>query len=667
MTHTRADRLGRIATWSAWALSAAGLSAAVVLDRRLEHMGRADLGVFAPEISILLAGMASALIVGAALTLRRSGHPVGWLFLGLGVSIAAAGPIDGYATYGAVARPGSLPGAAGAAHLGDVTFVPWLVLLALVLQLTPTGRPLSPRWGRLAWATVAAGLVAVLTAVFGERTLDAPFQGVGNPWAIHPLADVFGLAGGVATLLVGVGLVGAGLSMVTRYRRAAGAERIQLRWMFLAAAPLPLLVPAAFLSASTHHPAPLLLATGGFVVVIPVAAGLAITRFHLYEVDRILSRALTYGVLSAVLTVTYAAVVLATGRALSYLDHSSSIAAALATLVAVTIASPARGAIQDALDRQFNRRRFEALRYIDGSLRQSGSVVVDELLRQALGDPTLTVGYWSEQLGLWTTVQGQPLAPAASGLDVERDGRVIARVSFDTDAVEPSVVEAACAVAVSELDNSRLRAAIAAQLVEVNESRSRITAAQTVERRRLERNLHDGAQQRLLALAMNQQAALVNGGEGQLREALSDGIRELQATVGELRDLANGLHPSVLSDGGIGAALDDLARRSPIPMHLDVTDARFDAEVEACAWFVACEAITNAQKHAGADRIVVSAHAHDGWLEMAVEDDGGGGARRDGSGLQGIRDRASAAGGSLEVEDRPFGGTRVVARWPCGS
>ena len=141
---------------------------------------------------------------------------------------------------------------------------------------------------------------------------------------------------------------------------------------------------------------------------------------------------------------------------------------------------------------------------------------------------------------------------------------------------------------------------ISAQLVEVNESRARIAAAQTTERRRLERNLHDGAQQRLLALAMTFQAAQLNGSNDRLGEALADGVEELQATITELRDLANGLHPATLSDSGIAAALDDLARRSPVPVDVDATEVRFDPEVEACAWFVACEAVTNAQKHSGA-------------------------------------------------------------------
>ncbi len=209
MPSVRSGRSGWIAPCAAWVLSAALLAVALLFDRRLAHIGRSDLRTFAPETWVLVAGMVSALVVGALLTVRRPEHPVGWLFLGLGLSMAVAGPIDGYATYGALARPGSLPGAAGAAHLGDVTFVPWLVLIAVILHLTPTGHPLTRAWGRLMWITVVAGTLAVLTGVLGERALDPPFEGVGNPWAIHALAGVFGFVGFLATFVVGIGLIGA--------------------------------------------------------------------------------------------------------------------------------------------------------------------------------------------------------------------------------------------------------------------------------------------------------------------------------------------------------------------------------------------------------------------------------------------------------------------------
>ena len=143
MPSVRAARWGWIAPCAAWVLSASLLAVALLFDRRLTQVGRGDLRTFAPETWVLVAGMVSTLVVGTVLAARRPEHPAGWLFLGLGLSMAVAGPIDGYATYGVLARAGSLPGAAGAAHLGDVTFVPWLVLIAIILHLTPTGHPLT--------------------------------------------------------------------------------------------------------------------------------------------------------------------------------------------------------------------------------------------------------------------------------------------------------------------------------------------------------------------------------------------------------------------------------------------------------------------------------------------------------------------------------------------
>jgi signal transduction histidine kinase len=667
MTGTATGRhTGIVVSSLAWVLAVSGLVTAVLFDRRLDRIGHAELQTFAPETWVVIAAIGAALVVGSALRVRRPDHPVGWLFLALGVSLGVAGAIDGYAVYGAVAQPGSLPGAAAAAHVGDVTFVAWLVLVALVLYLTPTGHALSPWWGTALRVTVVGGILAVLGGLLGDRSLDPPFRAVRNPWSIGALVTPLRFVGLVGTLLVGLGLIAAGASMMVRYRRSVGVERKQLQWMYLAAAPLPLFVPAAFVSAWTGHPAALLVATGGVVVAVPVAAGLAISRFHLYEVDRILSRTFAYVAMSAVLAVTYAAVVVAAGRTLSGLADSSVVAAVIATLVAVTIASPVRAGIQDALDRRFNRRRFEAVRFVQDRLRTSARSDVDDVVRRGVGDPTLTIAYRSEERDQWSTAGGVPVSPCADAVEVIRDGKPIARIGFDAGTVDRGVVEAVGAAAAAELDNARLRAAISAQLVEVNESRARIAAAQTAERRRIERNLHDGAQQRLLALALRLQAAQLNGTSDRLRDALADGVEELRATVGELRDLANGLHPSVLTDGGIAAALDDLARRSPVPIDVSASDRRFDPDIEACAWFVACEAVTNSQKHSGASRITVDVRASDGWLDLVVEDDGVGGADAEGSGIQGVHDRADAAGGSLMVSERPSGGTRVHARLPCG-
>jgi signal transduction histidine kinase len=235
---------------------------------------------------------------------------------------------------------------------------------------------------------------------------------------------------------------------------------------------------------------------------------------------------------------------------------------------------------------------------------------------------------------------------------------------FDAARTERSLVEAVAAEATAELDNARLRADLALRLLEVRESRARIATSQLAERQRIERDLHDGAQQRLLALALQLRAAHTNGDQARLRQSVQQGIAEIQTAIAELRDLANGLHPSALAGGGLAGALDDLAARSPVPVTLSVTDERFAPGVESTAWFIACEAITNAIKHANPSEITVTVRPHAGRLSVGVSDNGRGGADPTGAGLRGITDRAEALGGLLSV-DSDATGTRIHADLPC--
>jgi len=188
-----------------------------------------------------------------------------------------------------------------------------------------------------------------------------------------------------------------------------------------------------------------------------------------------------------------------------------------------------------------------------------------------------------------------------------------------------------------------------------------------VERRRLERDLHDGAQQRLLALGAQLQAALINGEPARQRAALATGVEQSRVAVQELRALANGLHPAVLTDGGLGAALDDLATRLPVRVLIDEPDRRWPIQIEATAWFVACESVSNAVKHAGATTVSVVVRRDGDALLLCVEDDGRGGADPDGSGLRGLADRVEAVGGRLIVRTSAGHGTTVEAVLPCES
>jgi signal transduction histidine kinase len=455
-------------------------------------------------------------------------------------------------------------------------------------------------------------------------------------------------------------------SLVVRFRRSEGEERRQLHWMGITVLPAPVLLVAAFVASRSHDDVIVNAAAGGFLATLPVAVGLAVAKTRLYDVDRILSRAVSYLLLSGVLAGTYIGVVLLVSASFNDAAGSSTIATACGTLAAAALARPAHRFLQDAVDRRFSRRRYDALQVVRSHVAAPDpGRSIEQVLRDALHAPDLAVSYWVEDGQTWVTGDGRPAVPPAFAMTVHRSGRPVARVS--SVPVEPAIVQAVLSEAEPELDNAGLRAAVASQLEEVRASRTRLAAAQLDERRRVERDLHDGAQQRLLAMAAQLQAALLNGTPARLREALETGVQESQAAVRELRELANGLHPSVLADGGLAAALDDLASRHRVLVHVAEPERRYPPRVEATAWFIACEAVTNAVKHAAADVVQVRVEHVGDTLTLAVHDDGTGGADPSGSGLRGLADRAEAVGGSLAVTERRPCGTTVRAVLPCGS
>ncbi|MGE0228507.1 MAG: histidine kinase [Dehalococcoidia bacterium] len=651
-----------------WGLLVLMAAAMVFVDRKIEAAGRPDLQVLRPAEGILFGlALLSAAVVGSALAVRHPRHPVGWLFVAFGVSIAIGGVAEEYARYAALARPGVWPGAGYAAVVADGIFAPWLVFIALILLLTPTGVPPSPRWRPVAWAAGCGGILLVLGMVFSTSPLDPPFEQVPNPMAWPagrlPVGVVryVGLAGAMGAVPL------AAVSMFVRFRSARGVERRRLRWIALAAIPLPLLLVGTFVAALTDSTLLLSATAGVMVAILPLAAGLAIAQYHLYEVDRLLSRTLSYVLLTGAALLSYLVVVLVAGSVLGDLGGGSQLSAVLGTLGAVSVAWPARGRVQDVLDRRFNRREFEAVELVRHYVRDpSPSATVEEVLRQALRDAAVDVSYWVDERSRWVTQDGRASGPSRTGVEVRRHGLPVAFVGYEPAHLDQHLVQAVAIEARPELENARLRAAIALQLVEVRESRARIVEAQLAERRKIERNLHDGAQQRLLGLAFQLRAAAVRdqAGAGAL---LDSAVEEIQRAVRELRELANGLHPTILSDGGLAAALDELAARTPVPVRLRVADERFPPRVEAAAWFIACEAVANAVKHARASRIEVDARRLDGRLRLTVADDGVGGADPEGQGLRGLADRAEAAGGSLSVGASSWGGALISAELPCVS
>lgn len=644
------------------------LLAGLVSDRLLVRTGHADLVGFGGETWVLLLGVGSAAVVGLAIVHTQPRHPVGWLFLAMSATILVSAPLEAWIEWGRLARPGSLPATGAVAAVNDATWIPWFVLVALILLLTPTGTYLSPRWHALGRAIVGAGAVAFLLSLLKTDPFESPFQEIENPWAVPAIQPASAWVEYSLVLLVAAGLVASGVSLLLRWRRARGDDRRQLLWLALVVVPLPAFVVAAFVASSAGSSVGTVLSTGGFVVLIPIAAGMSITRYHLYDVERILARTTTYVVLSLLLVGIYALIVWFGARGAERWSTSPAIAATLGALAVAAIAAPARRAIQDGIDRRFNRRQYDAVRLVGAELAdERAGLDLAALFRRAFDDPTVAVAYPGARPDTWVTDTGLAPPEMADWVAVVRHGRVVARIGYDPARTDADVVSAGARIAAAELDNAGLRAELARRLGDVESSRRRLAEAQRTERRRIERDLHDGAQQRLLALAMELRSAHLSGNVERMRQALSDGATAAQSAVRELRDLANGLHPAALADGGLPAALDDLARHSPVDLRLEVDVPRLDPALEFTAWLVIGESVVNAQKHAHATKVAVVVHQHDRKLRVCIRDDGSGVANPDGPGLRGMRDRVEAAGGTMVIDSPAGAGTTIRVVLPCAS
>jgi signal transduction histidine kinase len=310
------------------------------------------------------------------------------------------------------------------------------------------------------------------------------------------------------------------------------------------------------------------------------------------------------------------------------------------------------------------------------SLRTMRGADLEAALARTMGDPGLVVARRVAAGGAYVDANGDPVVlPTVAGerriVPVQRDGQQIAALLYDASLDDdPALVEAVSAAAAIALENEQLQAESEERLVELRASRERIVAAGDAERRRLERNLHDGAQQRLVALGL--QLRLL---QGRIREdpANAESLAttasdELASSLDELRELARGIHPAIL-DHGLGAALDSLAWRSPVPTDLSYDVAgMLPAPVELAAYFVASEALTNVAKYAQARSASLRVTRDGHRLVVEIEDDGVGVAdAKDGSGLRGLADRVEALDGRLRLASRPGAGTIVTAEIPCAS
>lgn len=482
------------------------------------------------------------------------------------------------------------------------------IALALVF---PTGRLLSPRW-----RVAAVACAAIPIAFFVTSALPLP----------EIASGVIGLG-----LLVGqlVLLAASVVSVVLRYRRGDEQQRRQVRWLAISA----IFAPAALVTCWLGY----LLGLDdlvGFVllalfVALPVSVGVALLRHELYGFDRVLSGAVRWFTLIALIGLLFATLIVLLG---SVLGGSSPIAAAIATLACAAVFRPLQRSLRRGIDARFQpirERALAAARSFVAAVRQGAAQPeqLETILRAATGDSELTVAAASIRPGRGSTLTERDLR------DLEGEARL-------------------------PLELGRLRGDLRVALEQTAASRARLVRAADEERGRIQRDLHDGAQQNLVALGMRlrslQRADTARAGE------LEEIVRLVQLTIAELRNLAQGVRPSALDDG-LESALRTMVRRVPLPVDLDLDPAEVAEPIATAAYYTAAEAVTNALKHADARRIRISLRRTHAGLRLLIEDDGVGGAQESvGSGLAGIRDRVEASGGRLAITDTG-GGTRVEA------
>jgi signal transduction histidine kinase len=637
-------------------------------------------------------------VVGALILSRQPGNRIGGLLL-WGACATALGFLGGEIVTYLVSR-GTTEGVAvvTAALLSDtgwlIGIIPVLVFLPL---LFPDGRAPSPRWRAFGWFCLGFVVLLYVGLVFGEPELFGSSEDVviRNPFAVSFLVRLE-VPDAVITVGLLAMLIGSTTSLILRFRRAPSLERQQIKWVALALSfvvfsfvfsevLLALGIESTLLDSLISAPA---------FLSIPVAIGISVLQFHLFELDVVVKKALVAGTLALIVILVYAAVVGTFGLFASG-ETSSGWMFVIALLLGLAFRPVSRFARRLADRFVYGRRATPYEVLTEFSERMGEAYATEDVLdrmAQILGQ-----GAGAETAKIWLRIGGElrpavswpddaratdPIPVGADGLlggvpgetavEVRDAGELLGALSVVMPANDPMspakerLVRDLAASAGLVLRNVRL-------VEELRASQRRLVTAQDQERRRLERNIHDGAQQQLVALAVKLRLAsgLVSKDPTKAEAMLETLQAETNEALEDLRDLARGIYPPVLADKGLPAALEAQARRSPVPVEVSPDGVgRYPQEVEAAVYFSVLEALQNVAKYAQASHATVRLASEEGHLLFEVIDDGVGfdpEAVRAGSGLQGIADRLAALGGSLEVRSAPGAGAAVGGRIPVGS
>jgi signal transduction histidine kinase len=674
----------RTASRLAWAIGLSSLAllgaqlAVMFVDRHLRGPASYTSGW---SFANVMNGLTELLVpvFGILLASRRRENPLGWMFLaaGLALGMSGLGTVAGFhllvATHGP-AFPGRL-----LAWFASWFFVIPIAALNFLFLLFPTGHLPSPRWRR--YARVAAAMFTVL---------GVGFIGI----ATAAWRDPFGQSPGTATnaawflLLVIPFLYAFVLSLtavIVRFRRSTGEERLQLKWFVTGA----VLVIVTFLGSFPFSVTPpwLSVLQSLAFVFLWISIGIAVLKYRLYEIDVVISRATLYGTLAVFITVVYLGLVVGIGSLVGN-SRSPLLSAVAAALIAVAFQPLRRRAGRLANRLVYGRRATPYEVLSDFADRMAGTYSVDDVLPRTArmmaegtgatrADVWLRVGYELRAAGSW------PSGPEVGHLQVEGDhvevpgatravpvrhrGELLGALSVvkaPGDPITPTeekLLNDVAAQAGLALRNVRL-------IEDLRASRHRLVSAQDEERRRLERNIHDGAQQELVALAvkLNLAQKVAKTSPDKVEAMLEQIKTEAHDALENLRDLARGIYPPLLADQGLTAALTAQARKTGVPVVVDADGiGRFPRDAEAAVYFCTLEALQNVAKYANATAATVRVRSDDGHLSFSISDDGVGfdpSSTSYGTGLQGMADRLAALGGELHVASSSGQGA-VVEGW----
>jgi len=692
------------------ALMAAGLALAYA-DR---HALPADLTGWSFPAVLQDVGNMAVPVVGFVLASRRPANRMGWLFLAVGLTLGLDAFMNPYGLHALRVAPGSLPAGRLAAWFANWIWVVELAGLSFLLMLFPTGRLRSRRWLPAAWFVGAVyafiGLALLVRASREWETPFAPFAHGLNPGVMHALLILV-----PATLVVSVAAV------VVRFALSTGDERLQLKW-FAAAA---LLVVAAMIpTILTNSAAAGVLVNLAFLCLY-AAIAIAVLKYRLYEIDIVISKAVLYGTLAVFITAVYVGLVAGIGTLVGN-RHSVLLAALAAAVVAVAF-QPVRQWAGRLANRVVYGRRATPYQVLSDFARRIGGAYADEDVLPQMAH-IVADGTGAERVVVWLRVDDElrPVSSSARGpqaalpqveaLPVEElaaealpagalaiealpvEALAVEALSADGQAMPPvpgadlsvPVVyqgELLGAISVKMPRDEPLRPAgeqlvtdVASQaglvlsnvglIEDLRASRQRLVAAQDETRRRLERNIHDGAQQDLVALAIKLKLAGITVDEDpvEAKQMLDELQADAAGALENLRDLARGIYPPLLADLGLVAALTAQANKSPVPVTVDADRiGRFGQDTEAAVYFCCLEALQNTAKYAHATSARICLQAQNGTLRFTVSDDGIGYDARHtplGSGQRNMADRLAALGGRLEVRSAPREGTMITAELP---